>query len=740
MAERTEAILNSKLKFRTFIKYAGDAIYITDENFKITEVNDSACHLLGYSQEELLGMRIPEIVAEEETGKFRDQTRIVDDQTGSLHERKMKRKDGSLVEVEVNVRVLKGVGYIAIMRDTSARKKAEMALKESEEKYRYLFQNSPALIIIWDLQTLMVKEVNEAVIRKYGFSKEEWSSMSVFQYRSAKDHEKIKEFAKSMLAGNEPVAKMSWTHLKKNGEEMLMEISSHKIIYNNQPCILSLGNDVTERIRMEEKLRESQEQLALFIEHSPASLAMFDKEMRYIATSRRWLTDYNLGNQNIIGKSHYEVFPEIGEEWKAIHQRCLKGAVERKEEDSFTRQDGTTNWVRWEIRPWYKSNSGVGGIIMLTEVITDRKMAEIRLAQSEEKNRALVENISDAIVLMDEKFQILYSSPSAKKITGYSNKDRLKSNSEKIVYEPDRAMVDQILSQSIQKPGVPLSFYCRLVHKNGPLIWIEATILNMLDNESVKALVINYNDVTEQKKATELFKHQFENSPDIILIINRDLKIESINRSRPGGPTTEELKGMNSIEVLPEESREISEAAVRRCFATGQLQEIENAIKGDRWVRSRIVPIEIDGAIAHIMVIATDITERKVAEEKLKQSEEKNRALIENISDGIMLINEEFENIYQSPSVVRITGFTLQDAKEKKVYDFIHPDDMEKSISFFEAAYKTPGIPFQSQFRVLHKQGHHIWIEGTVLNLLNFKPAEFFAATEAEKKEVKVSF
>ncbi len=141
--------------------------------------------------------------------------------------------------------------------------------------------------------------------------------------------------------------------------------------------------DVVTRARAQAALEESRNRLRLLVEFAPAAIAMLDRDMRYIAASRRYLLDYRLATAEVLGRSHYELFPEIPERWRELHRRCLAGAVERCEEDPFPRPDGRTDWVRWEIRPWRDAAGEVGGLILFSEVITERKEMEARVSQAE---------------------------------------------------------------------------------------------------------------------------------------------------------------------------------------------------------------------------------------------------------------------------------------------------------------------------------------------------------------------
>lgn len=166
---------------------------------------------------------------------------------------------------------------------------------------------------------------------------------------------------------------------RKDGSVFPAEIGLAFYEFEGRKMAVAFVADITEHERTKEQLRVNEQNIRLLIEHTPAAIAMFDRQMRYIAVSKRWLKDYQLNGKNIIGLSHYDVFPEVPKRWRKLHARCLAGEASSCDEDPFPRADGSTDWVQWELCPWYAADGSVGGAILFSEVITDKKLSEDRL-------------------------------------------------------------------------------------------------------------------------------------------------------------------------------------------------------------------------------------------------------------------------------------------------------------------------------------------------------------------------
>jgi PAS domain S-box-containing protein len=165
--------------------------------------------------------------------------------------------------------------------------------------------------------------------------------------------------------------------------------------------------------------------LRLFMAHTPAAVAMCDMKMRYLAYSQRWAEDYGLGDANLVGRCHYDLFPDLPEHWKDEHKRCFGGEIIKKTEEPFPRTDGTTDWVRRELCPWRDATGKIGGLIMFTEVITKRRQIEKALKDSEEQYRNLFETATVGLYRSRiDDGQILLANQAFAEIMGYDSPDQ----------------------------------------------------------------------------------------------------------------------------------------------------------------------------------------------------------------------------------------------------------------------------------------------------------------------------
>jgi len=201
--------------------------------------------------------------------------------------------------------------------------------------------------------------------------------------------------------------------------------------------VIGVNLDITDRRRAAQALEEvnqmletqaallqsREELLRIFVKNVPAAVAMLDRDMRYLQVSDRWCVDFSVDSSQILGRSHYEVFPDMPDRWKEVHCRALEGETLRADEDRWDREGGTM-WFRWEIRPWKNGDGTLGGILIFSEDITRRKQLEDKLLEmgrkliaSQEQERARIgrelhDDINQQLAMLALEMQQIVENPS----------------------------------------------------------------------------------------------------------------------------------------------------------------------------------------------------------------------------------------------------------------------------------------------------------------------------------------
>lgn len=385
--ETEHTLIDSEKRYRELFMSHPHPMWIYEvETLKIIDVNESAINSYGYTKDEFTTLTLKDIRPEEDVPLLLNNVKTHNESIQRERTFRHKKKDDTIIHVEIsshNLPPLEDKNYRIVMAiDITEQFKAEEALHESEIKFRNVFENSVDAIGV--SKSGIHVFVNPAYLTLFGYANSnELTGKPIIDLIAPSEHTKILDNVKRREIGELSLSCYETRGLRKDGSEFDMDVHVSRYELNNETYTLVILRDITERKHAEEMLHRNEEVLRLFVEHSPASIAMFDCEMKYIVASHRYLIDYDLGEQNVVGRSHYEIFPEIPERWKEIHKRCLSGSSEKCDEDLFPRASGKVDWVRWEIRPWYELQGKIGGIILFSEVITERKRAEEKLLKSE---------------------------------------------------------------------------------------------------------------------------------------------------------------------------------------------------------------------------------------------------------------------------------------------------------------------------------------------------------------------
>jgi diguanylate cyclase (GGDEF)-like protein/PAS domain S-box-containing protein len=355
-------------------------ITVTDPNGHILEVNDRFCEVIGFTESELVGQSYEMLSSGRQTRESLTQMWETVHAGGTWRgELRDRAKSGADVYFEsIVIPRFNGDGeierFITISTDITA-------IRQQAQTLQATIDNFPGGLALIDRELRLV-----ACNRLYRtllelpdpfFMGEPPKLETLVRYRAERGDygpgpvDKVVKARLDTLLSPVPI-----TTERNETSGRVLEI---RCVPVEGGAHLNTYVDVTDQRRAETELTRANATLQAFIKHAPAAVAMFDTDMRYVAHTDRWLQDYNLPERSLVGRSHYDVFPDVPEHWKAKHQRILTGAIESTPEEVFQRADGSTNVIRWEVRPWHLEDNRIGGMMMLTEEISERKRLEQQL-------------------------------------------------------------------------------------------------------------------------------------------------------------------------------------------------------------------------------------------------------------------------------------------------------------------------------------------------------------------------
>ncbi len=258
-----------------------------------------------------------------------------------------------------------------------------------------------------------------------------------------------------------------------------------------------VARELAERKRAHEQLQERESQLRLYALDSPAAVAMFDGGMRFLVASRSWVEDYQLGDQPIVGRRLYDVLPDLPAQWREVHQRALAGAVEKSEEDPYHRADGTTSWLRWEVRPWRQGDGAIGGVIIFSEDITARNTAEAALRESEDRYRTLFDYAPDGILIATPDRRYIDVNPSMCRMLRRTREETIGLYATDIVAPVEHDRIDPTM-QSIAARDEHQNEW--QIQRGDGTVFAADVIATQMPDGNVLGM---FRDITERNRAVE---------------------------------------------------------------------------------------------------------------------------------------------------------------------------------------------------------------------------------------------
>jgi len=625
------------------------------------------------------------------------------------------------------------IAAIETLEDITERKQAEKALKESEERYRTTFENTGTAMVILEEDTT-ISLANHQFEMLSGYSKQEIEGKKSWtEFIHQEDLERMKEYHRQRReTGKEAPTQYEFRFVDREGDIKNIFLTVD-VIPGTKRSIASL-NDITQRKQAEEDLIIAERNFRHSLDNSPLGVRIVtaEGELLYANQAMLDICDYNSVEElkNTPIKEHYT--PESYAGFRKRREESKQGKpAPDSYEVSIIRKDSEVRHLIVSRKPvvW----NGEIHYQTLYQDITERKQAEKALQESEEKLRRMFQSVSDGIYVVGLNGVTTEVNKKALEMHGFDSKhELLGKNAFELIAPRDHKRVATTV-RNVLKLRLTGGIECALLKTDGSEFPAELSISVLTDaSGNLAGQITIARDITERKQAEEALKLQkahlqqlFDNSPEAIALVDNADRIIDTNKGFKAlfGYPIGEIKGRFINELIVPEDRieEASSLSQTGLYKEVIRKETVRKRKDGSLVDVSILgyPIQLGNQQAGAYAIYSDITQRKRAEEALRESNRRFEDIAESALEWIWEANTDGKYTYASPTVEKILGYKPEELLGKHFYDLFHPDDREqlKKAAFELSAKKQPFHEFIS--RSLHKNGEVVWMSTNGVPILD---------------------
>jgi PAS domain S-box-containing protein len=692
-------ISKSEKKWLNLIDSLSDIVMIVDRQGKLLFINHT---VQGITPEQAIGNSIYNYILTEHHSRMKESLeRVFQTGTSDNYELAGAGPNGSIAWYDSRIGPIKEnqevIAASIITRDVTECKQAQDALRQSEGKYKDLVERMTDVIYTVDTSG-KVTSVNKACEVTFGWQAEEVVGKSFTELIAKEQVPEIFSRFERVLSGER--AFVETIAFDKAGNTRDVEVSSIPITKNGKVVgAQGIIRDISETRRAEEQLRKSETKYKTLLENLPQKIFLKDKNSAYISCNKNYADDLGLEPEQIAGKTDYDFYPEeLADKYRADDKKIIQSGQTKEIEEKYIQngQEVVVHTVKTPIRDEHGDIFGVLGIFW---DITEHKVAEEKLRQSEEKFRQVVSTTTDAIMLFDaETRRFIDVNKACEKLYGYSREEFLKLRQKDVTAE--LAESDDSIKKTLEGKlsSISLRYHKK---KDGTVFPVEISA-STFEIAGHRVLCGVIRDITERRKreqslreSEERFRTIFENAADgIVLADIENKRFHTANETfcRMIGCVQREIKTLGVADIHPKQELpyvlEQFEKQARKEITLAKDIPVRRRDSSVFYADINSFPIALAGK-QYLMGIFRDITERRRLEQAIRESEQNYRTLVESAGEAILSWDLNCVLLFINSTGAKRLGGKPQDYIGKTAWDILPKRMADHIISEIRKVIKT---------------------------------------------------